>query len=67
MSPDRRRHHVFYNELKMAPEEHAVLQTYASDIPQSTKAKLIQIMYETFNVSSLYLGDQVLEWPTHYF
>lgn len=58
------RHHVFYNELKVAPEEHTALLTYPADVPRSVKAKIIQVMYETFNVPSLYLGDQVSERHT---
>ncbi|KAJ5075103.1 actin [Anaeramoeba ignava] len=50
-------HHIFYNELKIAPEEHPVLMADSPFNPRNSKDKIKQIMFETFNTPAFYLGN----------
>ncbi|CAD8090613.1 unnamed protein product [Paramecium sonneborni] len=51
-------HHAYYNELRVSPQDHPVLMSEPPLNPASNREKMMEIMFEKFNVPSFYLAIQ---------
>lgn len=48
--------HIIYSELRIVPENHCFVLTQPATAPQEQKEKILELMMETVNAHSLYLG-----------
>ena len=51
-------HHIFYNELRVAPEEHPVLLAISDVVTERQAQQLLQMLFEVFNVPRAHIASQ---------
>ena len=52
--------HCFSNELRVDPSEYNVFLTEAPKNPKENREKMIQIMFETFEITGMYVAIQAV-------
>ena len=51
-------HHTFFNELRVDPQEQSVFLTEAPLNPRANREKSTQVLFETFDIKSMYMASQ---------
>lgn len=51
-------HHALYHEMRIAPEEHRVLMMEPPLSPKNNREKMLELMFETFDVPHFYMATQ---------
>lgn len=51
---------IFDNVLKISPDEHKIMLTEPPNNPKKNREQLVEIMFDTFKVPQVYLGNQAV-------